>query len=102
MSTYQVYTTVIFFSNFVIVTININRQAIRIIKYALNYTPQEDTYCYFLCLPVYKSTFHSLKIGPKKLPSTYVHGSKTEIRKSRGQIFHLTMAYLKERLVILR
>ena len=49
----------------------INRQAIRIIKFALNYTPQEDIYCYLLYLPVYKATFHSLKIGPKKLPSTY-------------------------------
>ena len=74
----------------------INRQAIRIIKFALNYTPQEDIYCYLLYLPVYKSTFHSLKIVQKNCPQL-IHGSKTEIiRKSSGQIVHLTIAYLKE------
>ena len=36
-------------------------------------------------LPTYKSTFYSLKIGPKNRPRL-IHGSKTEIKKSSGQI----------------
>ena len=44
---------------------------------------------------MYKLTFYSLKIGPKNRPQL-IHGSKTEIKKSSGQIFHVTIAYLKE------
>ena len=36
-------------------------------------------------LPVYKSTFQSLKIGPKNRPRL-IHGSKTDIKKCSGQI----------------
>ena len=43
---------------------------------------------------VHKSTFYSLKIGLKKRPPL-IHGSKTE-KKNSGQIFHATIAYLKE------
>ena len=39
-----------------------------------------------LHLPVYKSTFYSLKIGQKNRPQL-IHGSKTEIKNSSGQIF---------------
>ena len=38
-----------------------------------------------LYLPVYKSTFYSLKICPKNCPQL-IHGSKAEIKKSSGQI----------------
>ena len=34
---------------------------------------------------MYKSTFYSLKIGQKNRPRL-IHGSKTEIKKSSGQI----------------
>ena len=34
-------------------------------------------------LPVYKSTFYSLKICPKNRPRL-IHGSKNEIKKSSG------------------
>ena len=40
-------------------------------------------------------TFYSLKIGPKKRPQL-LHGSKTEIKKSSGQILCVAIAYLKE------
>ena len=46
-------------------------------------------------LPVYKSTFFSLKNSPKKSPRL-IHGSKTDVKKCSGQIFRVTMAYLKE------
>ena len=36
-------------------------------------------------LPVYKLTFYGVKIGPKNRPRL-IHGSKTEIKKSSGQI----------------
>ena len=36
--------------------------------------------------PMYKSTFYNLKIGPTNR-SQLIHGSKTEIKKSSGQIF---------------
>ena len=36
-------------------------------------------------LPVYKSTFYCLKIGPKNRPRL-IHGSKSEIKKLSGQI----------------
>ena len=48
-----------------------------------------------LYLPVYKSTFYSLKISPKNHPQL-IHGSSTEIKKSSGQMFCLTIAYLEE------
>ena len=48
-----------------------------------------------LYLPMYKSTFYSLKIGPKSRPRL-IHGSKTEIKRSSGQIFCVTIAYMKE------
>ena len=51
-----------------------------------------------VCIPYlskYKLTFYSLKISPKNHPRLK-HGSKTEIKKSSGQIFHVTIAYLKE------
>ena len=48
-----------------------------------------------LYLPMYKLTFYSLKIGPKNRPRLIL-GSKTEIKKSSGQIFHVTIAYLKD------
>ena len=38
-----------------------------------------------------KSTFYSLKIGPKRSPLTY-----TWVKKSLGQILCVTKAYLKE------
>ena len=44
---------------------------------------------------MYKSTFCSLKMGPKNCPQL-IHGLKTDIRKSSGQIFIVTIAYLKE------
>ena len=50
---------------------------------------------YIPYLPVYKSIFYSLKIGPKNRCGL-IHGSKTEIKKSSGQISHVTIAYLKE------
>ena len=40
---------------------------------------------------MYKSTSYSLKIGPKRSPLTY-----TWVKKSLGQIFGVTIAYLKE------
>ena len=43
-------------------------------------------YCLISYLPEYKSTFYSLKIGSKNRPRL-IHGSKTEIKKSSGQIF---------------
>ena len=46
-------------------------------------------------LPVYKSTFYSLKTSPRNCPQL-MHGSKTEIRKSSGQISCVTIAYVKE------
>ena len=46
-------------------------------------------------LAVYKLTFYSLKIGPKNCPQLKL-GSKTEIEKRSGQIFCVTIAYLKE------
>ena len=45
----------------------------------------KDTLEELLYLPVYKSTFYSLKICPKNRPRL-IHGSKTEIKKSSGQI----------------
>ena len=36
-------------------------------------------------LPMYKSTFYSLKIRQKNC-SRFIHGSKTEIKKGSGQI----------------
>ena len=48
-----------------------------------------------LYLPVYKLTFYSLKIDQKN-HCGLAHGSKTEIKKSSGQIFHVTIGYLKE------
>ena len=50
---------------------------------------------YHTYLPVCKSIFYSLKIGPKNGP-WLIHGSKTEIKKSSGPISHVTIAYLKE------
>ena len=44
---------------------------------------------------MYKLTFSSLKIGPKNCPQL-MHRSKTEIKKSSGQIFRVNIAYLKE------
>ena len=46
-------------------------------------------------LPVYKSTFYSLRNCPKNRPRL-IHGSKTEIKKSSEQIFYVIIAYLKE------
>ena len=47
-------------------------------------------------LPVYKSTFYRLKSSSKNCP-LLIHGSKPEIKKkSSGQIFRVTIAYLKE------
>jgi len=43
-------------------------------------------------LPVYKSTFHSLKICPKNRPRL-IHGSKTEIGKTSGQISLIIVSY---------
>ena len=43
-------------------------------------------------LPVYKSTFYSLKICPKNRPRL-IHGSKTEIKKSSGQISIIIVSY---------
>ena len=43
-------------------------------------------------LPVYKSTFYSLKIGPKNRP-WLIHGSKTEIKKGSGQISIIIVSY---------
>ena len=40
---------------------------------------------YIPYLPVYKSTFYSLKICPKNRPRL-IHGSEAEIKKSSGQI----------------
>ena len=48
-----------------------------------------------LYVPYYKSTFYSLIIGTKNCPPL-IHGSKTEIKKSSGKIFHVTIVYLKE------
>ena len=48
-----------------------------------------------LYLLMYKSTFYSLKITPKNSPQL-IHGSKTEFKKRSGQIFHVTIVYLKE------
>ena len=44
-------------------------------------------------LPVYKSTFESLKIGPKYRPRL-IHGSKTEIKRYSGQISITIVAYV--------
>ena len=46
-------------------------------------------------LPMCKSTLYSLKIGPKNRPQL-IQGSKTDIKNSSGQIFGVTIAYLKE------
>ena len=46
-------------------------------------------------LPVYKSTLYSLKISPKNGPRL-IHGSKTEIKKSSGQISIIIKNKLKE------
>ena len=43
-------------------------------------------------LPVYKSTFYSLQICPKNRPRL-IHGSKTEIKKSSGQISIIIVSY---------
>ena len=43
-------------------------------------------------LPVYKSTFYSLKICPKNRPRL-IHGSRTEIEKSSGQISIIIVSY---------
>ena len=43
-------------------------------------------------LPMYKSTFYSLKICPKNHPRL-IHGSKTEIIKSSGQISIIIVSY---------
>ena len=43
-------------------------------------------------LPVYKSTFYSLKICPKNRPRL-IHGSKTEIKKSSGRISTIIVSY---------
>ena len=51
--------------------------------------------CVLPYLPMCKSTFNSLKIGPKNRPRL-IHGSKTEIKKSSGQIFPVNIAYLKK------
>ena len=47
-------------------------------------------------LPVFKSTFHSLKICPKKIALDLYMGQKMRLKKSLGQIFHGTIVYLKE------
>ena len=44
-------------------------------------------------LPVYKSTFYSLKIGPKNRPRL-IHGSKTEIKRWSEQISITIVAYV--------
>ena len=50
---------------------------------------------------MFKSTFYSLKIGPKIALSLPICGSKTEIKKkSSGQIFRVTILYLTERFFI--
>ena len=41
-----------------------------------------------LYLPVYKSTFYSLKIDPKNYPRL-IHGSKTEIKNVLDKFFVL-------------
>ena len=46
-------------------------------------------------LPVHKSTFYSLKIGQKNRPRL-VHGSKTEIKKSSGQISITIASYVNK------
>ena len=43
-------------------------------------------------LPVYKSTFYSLKICQKNRPRL-IHGSKTEIKKSSGRISIIIVSY---------
>ena len=43
-------------------------------------------------LPVYKSTFYNLKISPKNRPRL-IHGSKTEIKKSSGQLSIIIVSY---------
>jgi len=60
----------------------------------------EPNYYFFplgsiLYLLVYKSTFYSLKITPENCPQL-IHGSKTGFKKRSGQIFHVTIVYLKE------
>ena len=45
-------------------------------------------------LPVYKSTLYRLKSSSKNC-HLLIHGSKPEIKNS-GQIFRVTIAYLKE------
>ena len=42
---------------------------------------------------MYQLTFYSLKIGKK---NRLTHGSKSEIKNSSGQVFCVTIAYLKE------
>ena len=44
--------------------------------------------------PVYKSTIYSLKICPKNHPCLYMD-QKPRSKKSSGQIFCVTIAYLK-------
>ena len=53
-----------------------------------NKFPQALKFLYLPYLPVL--TFYSLKIGPKNC-RWLIHGSKTEIKKSSGQIFHVTI-----------
>ena len=43
-------------------------------------------------LPVYKSTFYNLKICPKNRPRL-IHGSKTEKKKTSGQISIIIVSY---------
>ena len=52
-----------------------------------------DQYCIYP--PVYKLTFYSLKIGPKNR-LWLINVSKTEIKKSFGQIFRVNIVYLKK------
>ena len=46
-------------------------------------------------LPVYKSTFYCLKIGPKNRPRL-IHGSKSEIKKLSGQISIIIVWYVNK------
>ena len=46
-------------------------------------------------LPMYKSTFCSLKIGPKNHPQL-THGSKTGIKNSSGQICITIVSYVNK------
>ena len=58
--------------------------------YSLNCTPLSPIT--ITVFPMYKSTFYSLKICPKNSPRL-IHGSKTEINKSSGQISIIIVSY---------